>query len=145
MSTFLAQSDVTIDRLENLFRSYAMATRRVVASDGSYALNVQPDPKMGIFVVGLLDDDDPFLITIFSNLGFRQGVSLADKFMFINELNHNALGRFSMRERSPQAFMWEHQLPYDNGVVAEQVIFAIYMGIADIKRALQLDVHRLIA
>lgn len=122
-----------------------MTTRRVVASDGSYALNVQPDPKMGIFVVGLLDDDDPFIITIFSDLGFRHGVSLADKLMFINALNHNTLGRFSMRERSPQGFMWEHQLPYDNGVMAEQVVSAIYMGIADIKRALQLDENKLIA
>ena len=114
MSEILAENEVNIDSVENLFRTAFLPVER--QSDGDLIIRDESGVKTHIRL-----EPDKKVITYFSIWGLKESIGEAAKLQFANSLNDKLLMvRFCIPR--PNILWCDYQFYYVGGLVPYQVI-----------------------
>ena len=117
MLDVLQENEVTVDRLENLFKSAFMPCART--ADGDLRIDDDDGVRTWIRV-----DADRKAVTMISVWAIKQSVPLEKKLTWINQLNCKLiLVRFCVPQ--PDSLYCDYQLRYQGGLTPVQLVSSV--------------------
>lgn len=135
MSEILSEHEVSLEKLESLFKAAFLRTER--DSDGDLVIRDESGVKTFVKI-----DKEKKLISFFSIWGLSDQIAESAKLKFVNELNDGLiLVRFSLPR--PTMLWCDYQFFYEGGIIPYQMIHTYRRFVSVCRGAPQRDTMKM--